>query len=130
MPVDGFYEWQATERGKQPYAIAMKDRSPFGIAALWENWKDPTSGAWVRTFVLLTTPANELISGIHDRMPAILKPADYERWLGIETDPQDLLAPFPSDLLAMWPISKRVNSPDNDDERLLDEISPPSSTAA
>jgi putative SOS response-associated peptidase YedK len=83
----------------------------------------------VRTFVLLTTPANELISGIHDRMPAILKPADYERWLGIETDPQDLLAPFPSDLLAMWPISKRVNSPDNDDERLLDEIPLPSNTA-
>ena len=130
LPVDGFYEWQATKRGKQPYAIAMKDRSPFGIAALWENWKDPTSGEWVRTFVLLTTPANELISGIHDRMPAILKPADYERWLGIETDPHDLLAPFPSDLLAMWPISKRVNSPDNDDERLLDEIPLPSNTAA
>jgi putative SOS response-associated peptidase YedK len=40
-PVDGFYEWLATKHGKQPYAIAMKDRSPFGIAALWENWKDP-----------------------------------------------------------------------------------------
>jgi putative SOS response-associated peptidase YedK len=118
------------QRGKQPYAIAMKDRSPFGIAALWENWKEPTSGEWVmRTFVLLTTPANELISGIHDRMPAILKPADYERWLGIETDPHDLLAPFPSDLPAMWPISNWVNSPDNDDERLLDEISLPSNTA-
>ena len=44
LPVDGFYEWQATKRGKRPYAIAMKDRSPFGIAVLWENWKDPTSG--------------------------------------------------------------------------------------
>ena len=73
LPVDGFYEWQATKHGKQPYAIAMKDRSPFGIAALWENWKDPTSGEWVRTFVLLTTPANELIAGIHDRMPAYLE---------------------------------------------------------
>ena len=130
LPVDGFYEWQATKHGKQPYAIAMKDRSPLGIAALWENWKDPTSGEWVRTFVLLTTPANELIAGIHDRMPAILKPADYERWLGIETDPHDLLASFSSDLLAMWPISKRVNSSDNDDERLLDEIPLPSNTAA
>ena len=62
--------------------------------------------------------------------PRILKPADYERWLGLEPDPHDLLAPFPSDLLAMWPISKRVNSPDNDDERLLDEIPLPSNTAA
>ena len=82
LPVDGFYEWRATKQGKQPYAIAMKDRSPFGIAALWENWKDPATGEWVRTFVVLTTPSNDLVGRIHDRMPAILKPADYERWLG------------------------------------------------
>ena len=73
----------------------MKDRSPFGIAALWENWKDPTSGEWVRTFVVLTTPANELIGRIHDRMPAILKPADYERWLGHRARPARPLGPIP-----------------------------------
>jgi putative SOS response-associated peptidase YedK len=50
--VDGFYEWMATKGGKQPYAIAMKDRSPFGIAGVWENWKSP-EGEWVRTFALL-----------------------------------------------------------------------------
>ena len=130
LPVDGFYEWKATKHGKQPYAIAMKDRSPFGIAALWENWRDPSSREWVRTFVLLTTRATQLIAPIHDRMPAILNPADYEQWLGLEPDPHELLAPFPSDLLTMWPISKRVNSPDNDDEQLLDEISLPGDTAA
>ena len=122
LPVDGFYEWCATKQGKQPYAIAMKDRSQFGIAALWENWKDPTTAEWVRTFVILTTPSNDLVNRIHDRMPAILKPAEYERWLGLEPDPHDLLVPFPSELMAMWPISKRVNSPDNDDEQLLDQI--------
>jgi putative SOS response-associated peptidase YedK len=127
LPVDGFYEWQATTHGKQPYAIAMKDRTPFGIAALWENWKDPSTGEWVRTFVILTTPSNELVARIHDRMPAILNPVDYSRWLGTEPDPRDLLAPFPSDLMAMWPISKRVNSPDNDDEQLLDAVSLPAS---
>jgi putative SOS response-associated peptidase YedK len=121
--VDGFYEWQATKQGKQPYAIAMKDRAPFGIAALWENWKEPTIGEWIRTFVVLTTPSNNLVGRIHDRMPAILQPTDYSRWLGTEPDPSDLLAPFPSDLMTMWPISKRVNSPDNDDELLLDAIS-------
>lgn len=130
LPVDGFYEWKATKHGKQPYAIAIKDRSPFGIAALWENWRDPSSREWVRTFVLLTTPATQLIAPIHDRMPAILNPADYEQWLGLEPDPHELLAPFPSDLLTMWPISKRVNSPDNDDEQLLDEISLLGDTAA
>jgi len=101
----------------------MKDRSPFGIAALWENWQDPTTREWVRTFVVLTTPSNELVSRIHDRMPAILRPAGYQRWLGPEPDPRDLLVPFPSEPMTIWPISRRVNSPDNDDERLLEEIS-------
>ena len=130
LPVDGFYEWQATKHGKQPYAIAMKDRSPFGIAGLWENWKDPATGEWMRTFAILTTPANDLVARIHDRMPAILKSGDYERWLGLEPDPHDLLVPFPSELLVIWPISKRVNSPDNDDERLLDEFPLSTETAA
>jgi putative SOS response-associated peptidase YedK len=121
LPVDGFYEWMATKGGKQPYAIAMKDRSPFGIAGIWENWKNP-AGEWVRTFALLTTPANELVGRIHDRMPAILKPSDYERWLGPEPDPQDLLVPFPSAPMTMWPISPRVNSPANDDGDLLNEV--------
>jgi putative SOS response-associated peptidase YedK len=121
LPVDGFYEWMATKGGKQPYAIAMKDRSPFGIAGIWENWKSP-DGQWVRTFALLTTDANDLVARIHDRMPAILKRSDYERWLGPEPDPHDLLSPLPSEPMTMWPISKRVNSPANDDEDLLTEI--------
>ena len=129
LPVDGFYEWRATKQGKQPYAIAMKDRSPFGIATLWENWQDPTTREWVRTFVVLTTPSNDLVSRIHDRMPAILNPADYERWLGLEPDPRDLLVPFPSEPMTIWPISRRVNSPDNDDEQLLEEISLPTDIA-
>jgi hypothetical protein len=62
LPVDAFFGWRAVrgERAKQPYAIAMKDGSPFGIAGVWENWKDPRSGDWVRTFAILTTDANEL----------------------------------------------------------------------
>jgi putative SOS response-associated peptidase YedK len=55
------------QKAKQPYAIAMKDGSPFGIGGLWENWKDPTSGEWVRTFAIITTDANELVAEIHDR---------------------------------------------------------------
>jgi putative SOS response-associated peptidase YedK len=97
LPVDGFYEWRVAKQGKQPYAIAMKDHSPFGVAALWENWRDPATQEWVRTFVVLTTPSNDLVNRIHDRMPAILNPAGYELWLGLEPDPRDLLAPFPSD---------------------------------
>ncbi len=103
----------------------MKDRSPFGIAALWENWQDPTTREWVRTFVVLTTPSNDLVSRIHDRMPAVLNPGDYERWLGLEPDARDLLVPFASEPMT----SRRVNSPDNDDERLLEEISLPTDIA-
>jgi putative SOS response-associated peptidase YedK len=124
LPVDGFFEWKAIkgQKAKQPFAIAMKDGSPFGIAGLWENWKDPTNGEWVRTFAIITVPANKLVGAIHDRMPAILDRADYDRWLGIEPDPRDVLRPFPSELLKMWPISTRVNSPMNDDEQLLEEV--------
>jgi len=94
----------------------MKDGSPFGIAGLWENWKHPASGEWVRTFAIITVPANELVGTIHDRMPAILHKEDYEKWLGPEPAPHHVLRPFPSALLRMWPISRRVNSPMNDED--------------
>ncbi len=76
----------------------------------------------MRTFCILTTPANELVARIHDRMPAILRPTDYERWLSLEPDPHHVLVPFPSEPMTMWQISKAVSSPDNDDEQLLDEV--------
>jgi putative SOS response-associated peptidase YedK len=122
VPVDGFFEWRAERGSKQPYAIAMKDRSPFGLAGLWENWKDPATGEWVRTFCIMTTAANDLVIRIHDRMPAVLRPEDYARWLGGEEPPADLLASFPAEPMTMWPISTRVNSPKNDDAQLLEAI--------
>jgi putative SOS response-associated peptidase YedK len=100
----------------------MRDGSPFGIGGLWENWKDPASGEWIRTFVVITTGANELVAQIHDRMPLIIAPADYERWLGDEPDPHDLMRPFPGELMRMWPISTRVNKPENDDPSILEPI--------
>jgi putative SOS response-associated peptidase YedK len=95
VPVDGFFEWKAIKRQKvkQPYAIAMKDDAPFGITGLWDNWKQPTSGEWIRTFAVITTEANEMVADIHDRMPMILAPGDYARWLGEEPDPRDLMRP-------------------------------------
>jgi putative SOS response-associated peptidase YedK len=101
--------------------------SPFGIGGLWENCKDPTSGEWIRTFAIITTDAtsgewirtfaiittdaNELVAEIHDRMPLIIAPADYERWLGDEPDPQNLMRPYPAEPMRMWPISTRLNKP-------------------
>jgi putative SOS response-associated peptidase YedK len=123
LPVDNFFEWKAITRAKQPFAIALKSGKPFALAAIWENWQRPGSDEWVRTFAVITTAANELVSDIHERMPVIVPPESYDRWLSsIEPDPRDLLVPFPAALMTMWPISTRVNKPDNDDRAVLDAL--------
>ena len=124
VPVDGFFEWKAIkgQKAKQPYAIAMKTGESFGIAGIWENWKEPASGEWIRTFAVITTDANELVEEIHDRMPVILHRFDYSRWLGDEPHPNELLRPFPANLMRMWPISTRVNKPENDDPSIVEPI--------
>jgi putative SOS response-associated peptidase YedK len=99
----------------------MKNGEPFGIGGIWENWKDLSSGEWVRTFAIITTEANESVAEIHDRMPLILSPGDYVRWLG-DADPDDLMRPFPSEPMRMWPISTRVNKPENDDSSILEPV--------
>jgi putative SOS response-associated peptidase YedK len=100
----------------------MKDGSPFGLGGLWENWKDPRSGEWIRTFAIITTDANELVADIHDRMPLILAPGDYVRWLSDEPDPRDLMRRFPAEPMRMWPILARVNKPENDDPSIVEPI--------
>jgi putative SOS response-associated peptidase YedK len=71
---------------------------------------------------IITVPSNELVGQIHNRMPAILRPGSYERWLSLEHDPHDLLITYPSEPVTMWPISRRVNAPENDDPSLLDRV--------
>jgi putative SOS response-associated peptidase YedK len=121
VPVDAFFEWRASgEKRKQAYAIGLKSGAPFGLAALWENWKDP-NGEWQRTFAIVTCPANELMAEIHERMPIILQPEDYGRWLADAPEADDLLRPFPAALMKMWRVGARVNSVRNDDAALIDE---------
>ena len=71
---------------------------------------------------MITTDANQMVAEIHDRMPLILASQDYGRWLGEEPDPADLMDPFPADLMRMWPISTRVNKPENDDPSIVEPI--------
>ena len=124
IPVDGFFEWMAIkgQKAKQPYAIAMKDGRPFGLGGIWENWKDPTSGEWIRTFAIITTDANELVANIHDRMPLILAPSDYEEWLSDHPDPRELMRAFPASSMHMWPVSTCVNKPENDDPGIVERL--------
>jgi putative SOS response-associated peptidase YedK len=125
VPVNGFFEWKAIKgaKAKQPFAIGMSDGRPFGLAGVWENWKHPETQEWLRTFCIITTTANELVGQIHDRVPVIIPAKSYDRWLAnIEPDPRDLLVPYPSELMRMWPISTRMNKPDNDDPSILDPV--------
>jgi len=125
VPIDNFFEWNAIKSAtaKQPYAIGMKSGEPFALAGIWENWRRPGTDDWIRTFAVITTTANDLMYSIHDRMPVIVAPINYERWLSaIEPDPRDLLVPFPSAPMLIWPISARVNKPANDDAEILEPM--------
>lgn len=131
LPVDNFFEWQGVKGNKQPFAVGLKSGEPFALAAIWENWQKPGTDEWLRTFAVITTGANELVRGIHDRMPVIIPPIAYERWLSPhEPDPRDLPVPFPSEPMTLWPISKRVNKVENDDAAILEPIGTGASSAA
>ncbi len=109
---DGFYQWKKEKIGKQPYLFKMADGSAFAFAGLWESWKSP-EGETIESCTLLTTDANEIMAPIHDRMPVILKPEDYDLWL----DPKvrdvnllkSLLRPYPSEEMIVQPVSPKVN---------------------
>jgi putative SOS response-associated peptidase YedK len=111
---DGFYEWQQQD-GKQPYLIRLRTGRPFAFAGLWERWEKGSEP--VESCTIITTDANDLLGRLHDRMPVILPPENYDRWLMPEQDPQTLAAmlrPYPDDELVAYPVSPVVNNPRND----------------
>ncbi|MFL6387305.1 MAG: SOS response-associated peptidase [Terriglobales bacterium] len=134
IPADGFYEWkQIGPKKKQAYNIGMKDDGLFAFAGLWDRWKSP-DGKPIESCTILTTEANSLLQNIHDRMPVILSPDNYDLWLdpGV-TDPAeiaDLLKPFDARLMRVYPVNSTVNSVKNDgpecaEEEEVVEDSPP-----
>ena len=125
VPADAFYEWQKLPGGgKQPYAIARADGQPLTFAGLWEGWRGP-AGEVLRTFAVIVTGANRQMEPIHDRMPVIVEPDDWPLWLGeVEGDPAKLLRARDGPELKIWPVSRRVNSPANNDAGLTDSAAP------
>jgi len=128
VPADGFYEWKKQEgTQKQPYFIRNADGSPFAFAGLWESWTGP-GGEAVESCTILTTDANDLTRSIHDRMPVILKPEDYDLWLDPEVkDPallKPLLHPYPSDEMVAEPVSPKVNKASYDAPDCVEVVSP------
>jgi putative SOS response-associated peptidase YedK len=120
---DGFYEWQKTANGKQPYYIRMEDDSPFAFAGLWESWKN---GSEVRSTTIITTDANDVVAPIHNRMPVILHPEDYGLWLDPDFDEKEplttLLKPYPAEAMEAYPVSRRVNSPSNNEPSIIESV--------
>lgn len=127
---DGFYEWKALDKKrKQPYFIGLKGRKPFAFAGLWESWRPPEGDEPVHTCSVITTDANAVLARLHDRMPVILPPSTWERWLDREEERPEvllpLLKPYDPDEMESFPVSTLVNSPANDTAEVLQRVDEP-----
>ena len=125
IPADGFYEWQKDGKAKTPHFIHMRDGKLFAFAGLWEIWRSP-EGDELRTCTILTTEANALVSSLHNRMPVILKPNDFDIWLEKGEQPTELLMPLmkPFDPAAMeeYVVSPLVNRATIDAPEMIEPV--------
>lgn len=125
IPTDGFYEWKRVGTRKQPMRIRMAKGGLFAFAGLWERWQGP-EGEEIESCAILTTTANKLLGEIHDRMPVIVAPEDYERWLTTDETGAaalvELFRAFPAESMCTFPVSTRVNSPQNDDPGCIEPL--------
>ncbi|MDD5460336.1 MAG: SOS response-associated peptidase [Methylococcales bacterium] len=127
IPANGFYEWQVIpgSKNKQPWFVTLKDRESMAFAGLWERWRSP-EGEELESCTIIVTEANGLMRPIHDRMPVILAPADWDAWLGLEDKDaeylQNLLKPYPTEKLKAWPVSTKVNNPRDDSVECIEKF--------
>jgi len=115
LPADGFYEWHRTGSGPAtPYFIHRRDGRPMAFGGIWERWRG--EGETIESCAILTTAANAAVAAIHDRMPVLVEPRDFARWLdpAVADVPAALLAPAPEADLALHPVGPAVNRPGND----------------
>ncbi|HEX5586571.1 MAG TPA: SOS response-associated peptidase [Acidimicrobiia bacterium] len=135
VPADAFYEWKKLEAPgtkkpvRQPWVVRRRDGEPLAFAGLWEIWRDESiddpddPAAWLRTYAIVTTRANELLARVHDRMPVVLDEGMWDQWLDPAFDDvatlQSFLEPAPQEWFETFEVSSRVNSPANNDADLL-----------
>jgi putative SOS response-associated peptidase YedK len=122
--VSGYYEWQDTPSGKQPWYFTARDGSPaLTIAGLWDEWKNPETGVPIKSCTMIITEPNAFVAAVHDRMPVLLTQDQLEPWLtggaGVE-----YFKPAADDYLQKCPVSKRVNSSraDDNDPTLIESV--------
>ncbi|HEY8772523.1 MAG TPA: SOS response-associated peptidase [Candidatus Limnocylindria bacterium] len=133
IPADAFYEWRR-ERDpitgrtirSEPFAVFRADGEPLALAGVWAIWRNPETAARVYTCSILTTDPNELVARLHDRMPVVLDPADWDAWLNESTPPTELrpmLRPAPAATLDAYAVSPAVNNVRNEGRELLAPLS-------
>lgn len=130
VPADGFFEWTGPKENRQPIWFHRPDGGLILFAGLYESWK-PSPDEWERTFTIITTNANDLVTPIHNRMPVILEDDAVDDWLYARQSPEsliELLRPAPEEMLVATPVSARVNSVKNDDPEVLDPPEEPAAT--
>jgi putative SOS response-associated peptidase YedK len=123
---DGYYEWQRAGAVKQPYFIAFADGRPFGMAGLWERWRDPATGEPLESCCIVTTAPSATVAHVHDRMPVIVPQDAYAEWLDPKNEATDrlgrLFEPCPRPDLQARPVSRRVNDARNQGRELIEQV--------
>jgi putative SOS response-associated peptidase YedK len=124
IPADGFYEWRKAGKRREPFHIRLRDRRPFAFAGVWSEEASDAGQAPVKACAILTTEPNELMAGIHDRMPVILDPASYSRWLDTgeraTREARELLCPYPAEAMEAARVSSYVNAAGAEGPRCLE----------
>jgi putative SOS response-associated peptidase YedK len=128
FPADGFYEWKRDGAHKQPYFVRLKGGGPLAFAGLWETWMGP-NGEEQETAAIVTTSASQSIAHIHDRMPVIVPPEQFDLWLDPNADPEMAAAvviqPAPDAAIESYPVSSAVNRTANDTPNLVEPLTEP-----
>ena len=126
IPASGFFEWGYAPEGKMPYHFKLKNQAYFSFAGLYTDWKHPESGKEIKSYAIITTSPNELLEKVHNRMPVILKEKDEDDWLNpdmVEIEKiKEFLHPYPSQEMEKTAVSKRVNSPSNNDRDVIKPV--------
>lgn len=124
VPASGFFEWRRIGKDKQPCFIHFSDRTPMFFAGLYDEWVSKEDGEMLTTYTIITTEANSKMAELHDRMPAILPPEQFDTWLDPEDSNkeqlQQMLQPWPEDTITYYPVSKAVGNPRNQSPDLIE----------
>jgi putative SOS response-associated peptidase YedK len=125
VPTDGFYEWTGAAGAKRPFLVRPRGGAPMALAGIWEHWLG-ADGSEIETMAILTVAANDAMSVLHDRMPAIIAPEQFDAWLdcssGSSREVVELLTPAPNDLLELVEVSRKLNNPRNEGPEVQEPV--------